>query len=435
MPGKRIGIFIILVACLIALESCLITRQNSAFARDTLSCPQDFKPGFAAIEQSNRFALGNEISEPILDGWQHEGFKMIIDADGKFGSDYAASLMVDRRQDKVLREMIETARHKFASLPDRKKAEALTHFCHDLFSPPGISDDELSDWDDSFGNQHRGERLLLGEYILQKKGVCEEEAVLLKVISDELALPATLIFGFDGTAGHVWTTIKIAGKDLVYDPTQEIYGTAPGAVPSHKTIRQLYGANFDKLTEVKRAHDLLAEKKYADAEKSLLAISTLDAKALGKKHPVYEIDLERIADLLRDEGREQEAEAYLLQALAVCRQAWGPRHQEFADCLNQLANLERQLGKWSECERHYKQAINVYEKTLGKNDSSVADPLYNLGELYEDQGKYAQAEPLFKRALTIYEETKGRDNEDTCDAREKLNEVFRRVRSAGKLPV
>lgn len=403
--------------------ACIIAGRQAASARETLKYADSYVPSTEAIAQSNAFAIGVEQCEPLKEGWQHRGFKVIIDERGKFCQDYSSSLVVDRAHDPVLQGIIKQARERFGTLPDRQKAEALCRFAHDLFSPEGMDDDELSDWDDSFGNQHRGERLLLGEYILQGKGVCEEKATLLKVLADALGLHATLVFGFDDTTGHVWTTIRIDGKGLIYDPTQGIIAGSPKDAPSHKTPRELYGKDFDRLQEVIKAQRLLENKNYAEAEASLKLIAGIDAKALGTSHPVYAVSLERIADLYREEGKESEAEPYLKKALHVREKAWGPRHQLVADCLNQLANLEHSLGNEKQSERMFKKAISIYENTLGKDDAAVADPLYNLADLYQDEGRYRMAQQLLQRALHIYERSKGPDHPDAVDARDKLKEL------------
>ncbi len=406
-----------------ALLLCLITCQLAAVARETLKYQDSYIPPAAAIAQSNAFALGFEMSAPLLDGWQHQGFKTIIDNNGQFGKTLSSSLVVDRTNDPVLIKIIAEAQQRFGHLSAPCKAEALTRYAHSIFVAPGVLDDDLSNWDDSFGNQHRGERLLLGEYILQGKGVCEQQAVLLKVLADELHLPATLVFGFDNETGHVWTTMDLEGKELIYDPTQELIATTRGEAPSHKTIRDLYGADIDKLKAVIKVHDCLLNQQYPEAEQLLRQLVALDARALGKTHPVYAVSLGRIAALyeLQDKGRE--AEPYLKEALSVSRHAWGPNHQEVADRLNKLANLEHSLGKNRISAQLFKRAIRIYEQALGPDDASIADPLYNLADLYKEQGRYAQAEELFKRALAIYQRAKGPDNEDVLDTLAKLKEL------------
>jgi hypothetical protein len=413
-----------LAARLLTVVLCgALAGPPAAFAEEMLSLPDNFVPTPTAVAQSNAFALGAEISDPLLDGWQHEGFKILIDETGQYGPNYSSSLCIDRTRDPILRQTIRQAVLSFGKLQPKEQAVELTKFAHALFTKSGLSDDQLSDWDDSFGNQHRGERILIGQYIRLGKGVCEQQAVLLKVLADELGLKAKLLFGFDNHTGHVWNTISIAGKDLVFDPAQEILGTTAGDEPTHKTIRQLYGDEFETLSKLEAARRYVAGKNFPEAEAALKQLADLDRRKLGASHPVFAISLERIADLYRLEEQEAKAEPYLRKALQVYRSAWGENHQQVADALNQLANLERGLDKERNAERLYKQAIRIYERSLGKEDTAVADPLFNLAQLYFDAGQSERAKPLFQRALLIYESNKGSQHQDTIDARAKLDEL------------
>lgn len=412
---------------LLVTIATVLSSTLSASAGDLLVCPDSFKPSAESIAQSNAFALGAEINDPLLDGWQHEGFKILIDPAGKYGQNLSSSLCVDKTQDPVLRDTIREAAERYGRLPAAERAAELTKFAHRTFSRTGLNDGQLSDWDDSFGNQHRSERILIGEYIRLGKGVCEQQAVLLKVLADQLGLKSTLWFGFNRKIGHVWTTISIDGRNLVFDPAQEILGASPGELATHKSIRQLYGDEFDTLSKLQEAKRFIADKKFSDAEAVLKQLADLDRRKLGATHPSYAISLERIADLYRLEQRAEKAEPYLERALQAYRYAWGNSHQQVADALNQLANLERELDKNTRAERMYKQAIRIYESRLGKDDTAVADPLFNLADLYLERGKLSQSKVLFKRALDIYRRNKGSNHQDTLDTKAKLDELAQRT--------
>lgn len=409
--------------------STVLSSTSAASAGEVLVYKDSFKPSAEAITQSNAFALGGEMTDPLLDGWQHEGFKILIDPEGKFGPNLSSSLCIDRTQDPILRDTIRQATESFSELPSAERAAELTKFAHQVFSKSGLNDDQLSDWDDSFGNLHRSERILIGEYIRLGKGVCEQQAVLLKVLADQLGLKSTLWFGFNRYTGHVWTTIAIDGKDLVFDPAQEILGASPLELPTHKSIRQLYGDEFDTLSKLQDAKRCIADKKFTDAEATLKQLADLDRRKLGVTHPSYAISLERLADLYQLEDRTEKAEPYLELALQAYRRAWGKQHQQVADALNQLANLERELDKNKRAERMYKQAIRIYERRLGKEDTAVADPLFNLAALYLDAGKLSKSRLLFKRAHYIYQRDKGPNHQDTLDTQAKLDELAKRTTS------
>src|SRR5262249_43335703 len=82
-----------------------------------------------------------------------------------------------------------------------------------------------------------GERIYLGEYIKEGKGVCRHQALLLKVLGDEFDLPTTLITGagsgrYPNSLNHAWVEIEFGpGDELVFDPRWGDHGVAHAQSP------------------------------------------------------------------------------------------------------------------------------------------------------------------------------------------------------------
>jgi hypothetical protein len=217
--------------------------------REVLRATQELSP--QALRQSNEFASTHEISARLEDGWQNAGALNEVGKDGSFKSPYPrVATVVDRANDPVLRQTIDDARRRFGHLPPRERADALAGYVKQLFTPPEMigpdgSEKALDNWYAAFNNDHQGERILLGEFIRQGKGVCSQQATLLKILADELGLPCTLVRGNgrDGGNGinHAWTTFDFGdgGTPLIYDPRQEKLAKAPSDVPSHKAGRDI----------------------------------------------------------------------------------------------------------------------------------------------------------------------------------------------------
>lgn len=200
--------------------------------------PRTFKE---SIDQSNYFGSNSELAGRIRDGYVDAGKGTRVGADGQLvGPPRRHMIAVDRANDPVLRNVIEDARTRFGHLSPAEKAAALNTYVHELIGAPNISGKQLDAWHDAFGEQNMGKPVLLGEFIRQGKGVCIEQATLMKVLADELGLEATLVRGAgevgDPTINHAWVHIRLPGQDepLVYDPRWREAGVRYSQIDAHE---------------------------------------------------------------------------------------------------------------------------------------------------------------------------------------------------------
>ncbi len=208
--------------------------------------PRDYVPESPrtfreSIDQSNYFGTNSELAGRIRDGYIDAGKGTRVGADGKLvGQPRRHMIAVDRANDPVLRNVIEDARTRFGHLSPAEKAAALNTYVHELIGAPNMSGKQLDAWHDAFGEQNKGEPVLLGEFIRQGKGVCIEQATLMKVLADELGLEATLVRGAgevgDPTINHAWVHIRLPGQDepLVYDPRWREAGVRYSQIDAHE---------------------------------------------------------------------------------------------------------------------------------------------------------------------------------------------------------
>ena len=218
-------------------------RENLDFQRTAELPPAKGPISPYALQQSNDYSYYHEISEPIRDGFHNAGEDAGFDADGRFwnqsnGSADRPATVVDVANDPVLRRVIEDAKARFGDLPPKQRAEALAKYAKQLMTPEGMSSRRLDQWYDEFNLQHEGQRILLGEFIRQGKGVCSQQALLLKVLADQFPdLHATMVrgnYGGGSSLNHAWTTFDFGdGQKLVYDPRQQIFGKPYSQVRTH----------------------------------------------------------------------------------------------------------------------------------------------------------------------------------------------------------
>jgi hypothetical protein len=194
-----------------------------------------------AVAQSNYFGQQHEVSGQIRDGFRDGGKYSTYDASGEPTTAPRRQItVVDRASDPVLQDTIAQARERFGSLPPQQKAAALTDYVHDLMTPREMNSAELDSWYGTFSRAHRGETVMLGEFISQGKGVCSQQATLLKVLGDELGLDMRLVRG-TGLPGspelnHAWTDVQLPGQSerVVYDPRWQVAGERYAQVPAHE---------------------------------------------------------------------------------------------------------------------------------------------------------------------------------------------------------
>jgi hypothetical protein len=185
-----------------------------------------------AVVQSNEYASSHEISDRLEDGWSMAGANSTFRADGSFNTPgRRPAVVIDRQNDPILSAAINEAKQQFGHLPPRQRAEALTKWSRELLTPGNISGSQLDDWYDQFSKVNDGKRIFFGEFIREGKGVCSQQAILLKVLADEFPdLNVKLVRGNSynsppGSLNHAWTEFDFGdGKPLIYDPRQRVYG-------------------------------------------------------------------------------------------------------------------------------------------------------------------------------------------------------------------
>jgi YD repeat-containing protein len=254
-------------------------------ATDAVPRPRDAAEIRGARDQGTEFAQKDEISERLEDGFRSGGRRYAFDTNGDFTRPVNRhAFVVSRKDDAVLREVIDDAKRRFGasdaqgrfrkldpSDPEypaqvRRILNDLTPYVHDLFEPPGWSGSgQLDDWDGLFKTHKAGGHVLLGAYIKQGKGVCIQQAVTLKVLCDELGIDATLVRGAGlarqpDTINHAWVEVRLPGEaePRVYDPRGLVMGKPAGDQASayHKrglAIQQEIAARQQEVQAIKQA--------------------------------------------------------------------------------------------------------------------------------------------------------------------------------------
>lgn len=206
----------------------IIEHQKPKFA--------DAPPGESARAQSNNYTTKHRVEGKLEPGFTDAGAGRYISKDGSFSAPRSATT-VDLANDQALKQTLAKAEQhmqKFKGMSQAKREEELTKFVQGVFTPnPKLSLGENQRLTDALYmqmmNQNQGKRIPLGEFIQRKTGGCAQQAILLKVLGDELVPEAKFALvrgnGSDGgnVLNHVWIE-SASGK--IFDPRQRIYGEA-----------------------------------------------------------------------------------------------------------------------------------------------------------------------------------------------------------------
>lgn len=197
-------------------------------------------PAPEAIAQSNEYAQQHKVWDRLLPGFQNAGRGAVFDENGLHQKNRPATVF-DPANDHVLRETFEEAHRRFDHLKNDPQAlaRALTEFANEkLRGTNGPQTDAteaaLDLWYEQFNAQHVGQRVLLGEFIRQGKGVCSQQAFLTKVLADEFGLKAAFVRGLGGR--HAWTTFEINGQEKIYDPRWQEFALEHNDWRIHRTL-------------------------------------------------------------------------------------------------------------------------------------------------------------------------------------------------------
>jgi tetratricopeptide (TPR) repeat protein len=117
--------------------------------------------------------------------------------------------------------------------------------------------------------------------------------------------------------------------------------------------------------------------------------------------------LNNMAELYREQGKDEEAEPLYQRAIRIWEASVGPEHLSTAQGLNNLALIYSAQGKYGEAEQLHQRALHIREQALGETHPEVATSLNNLAVLASLQGNYLEAELLVMHAVEIVERTLG----------------------------
>jgi tetratricopeptide (TPR) repeat protein len=154
---------------------------------------------------------------------------------------------------------------------------------------------------------------------------------------------------------------------------------------------------------------LMRAARYGDATALAARLADEALAARPVKPEVAAVALERLADLLKTQGRYTEAEAKARKALALIESAYGANDPRLTASLNMLADLALIHNRASEAEALYLRTLALREKSGTPEHKDVAASAAGLADVYANLSDHERAEAYARRALALREMAKPQD--------------------------
>jgi tetratricopeptide (TPR) repeat protein len=133
---------------------------------------------------------------------------------------------------------------------------------------------------------------------------------------------------------------------------------------------------------------------------------------------------DEIADLLVAQGRYANAEKLFRSVIEARTRVLGPEHPNTLDSRHRLIYALSRQSKYAEAEAEAREVLKLREKVLGLDNPDTVVSRYNLAEPLVEQGKYAEAETLYRDVIRLEEKMFGPEHPRTLAARVGLATVL-----------
>jgi tetratricopeptide (TPR) repeat protein len=165
-------------------------------------------------------------------------------------------------------------------------------------------------------------------------------------------------------------------------------------------------------TRAGRGRDVLMREVLDEAAKRIDAASRPGGRFADV--PIVEAAIrETLSDTYWYLGEYDAARPHAERALAVRRRELGDEHPATLASMVDLANVLADQGHENDAGRLYEESLDIRRRVLGEDDPNTLTSMHNLAVSYKVQGRIGEAEPLFVATLERRLEVLGETHSDT----------------------
>jgi eukaryotic-like serine/threonine-protein kinase len=179
--------------------------------------------------------------------------------------------------------------------------------------------------------------------------------------------------------------------------------------------------NPDTLSSVNKLANVLHDEGYnVEAEK--LHRQTLDIRrrVLGPENPDTLMSMSNLAGDLHDEGHYVEAEKLDRETLDIRRRVLGPDHPDTLNSVHGLVIVLQDEGHNTEAEKLLRETLDVRRRVLGPDHPDTLKSMNTLANILSDAGHYAEAEKLYRETIDAERRVFGPEHQETLDTMNNL---------------
>jgi serine/threonine protein kinase len=168
---------------------------------------------------------------------------------------------------------------------------------------------------------------------------------------------------------------------------------------------------------------LVAEGKFAEAEKLQRQTLSTRQRVLGPEHPDTASSMSRLARVLTWQGRDGEAEALQREALRIERRALGPEHEDTLHAIDGLVVIlwmQPDAHRYAEAEALQRETLPVVRRIFGPQHPETLIAMNNLAVTLRKEGKYREAESALREVLLLSIRVFGPEHPDTLNFKGNL---------------
>ena len=152
---------------------------------------------------------------------------------------------------------------------------------------------------------------------------------------------------------------------------------------------------------------------------------TIRRRALGAASPDVAAAQTTLAQLLIDQGKQQEAETLLRETLDILRPDSVEHARLLSSTVGALGNVLQEQGKYPEAEAAYRESLAYSAADTAVDDGRRAEELSNLATALSRQAKFDEAAELLRRAVELSRAHHGNEHPTTATMLNNLGSVLR----------
>jgi nucleoside phosphorylase/tetratricopeptide (TPR) repeat protein len=191
----------------------------------------------------------------------------------------------------------------------------------------------------------------------------------------------------------------------------------------HESEFTVHEHNYLGLIE-KVADCLLSDGRNQEAELLYQKLIKINQEKAGSEHPSTLFCMTNLASAYRNQGRWNEAEKLQIKVMETQKTILGAEHPDTLISTNNLALAYMQQSQWNKAEKLLVQVVESMKIVLGAKHPDTLLSTGNLASIYTNQGRLNESEKLLVQVLGAQKTVLGSKHPDTLASMGNLASAY-----------